>query len=130
VLAGELTTSAERNVQFIPAKKQVMGTMAQCQVTRWTSGTKRQSAKQARQNAIAGPRTSTGHPFNTVVCVKNPLVLHNTEASTTNHTPGTFARNNLGSRSALPDEFVLKIDDFYIPTWQVRLPKRMFVPKG
>ena len=87
VFAGEPLTIAVRNVQFIATKQTVIGIMTQCNVGRCTNGKSRTRAKHARQNAIAAPLDSRGQPFSKVVCVKNPLLLQRTAATTTRMIP-------------------------------------------
>jgi hypothetical protein len=87
-LAGELTTKAERNVQFMAAKQIVIGIMAQCQLGLRTIGSNSRSAKHALQKARVEPRASAGQTLSRDVCVKNPLVLHKIDANTTNQIPG------------------------------------------
>lgn len=76
--------------------------MAQWNVTLRTNGNSKNNAKKARQKAIAEPRTSRGHTSSSLVCVKNPLLLHRMAARTTSAMPVVVVRRfDLGSNEAL-----------------------------
>src|SRR4051794_37047345 len=72
----------------------VIGTKRHDQLGRRTSGDNAADANTARQNATRGPV----HPARYGDFTKNPLVLHNTAATNTNHRPPP----PVGLRAATP----------------------------